>query len=371
MSKRIMSLVLAAALVLACLVIPAAADEAWRMYVYTENGRTLNLREAPNTNSKVLVQIPYGDEVWISYKVDGTWSYGHWGGQFGYMQTRFLVSTQPTARPRPATTATPNADADRQAALDALNKELKTLKTLDEPLTIVARPSRATGWVNFRVGPGTGASRIASFADGKELRAVGETNSWYQAVDPDTNKTGFISKKYVNVIPKAVTTTTTPDGKQQLGSLNVNGAFTLQCKLPDGYVLETLDNIGDRIIASINPVDMTKPMLYLSISYDDTYADVARLNDLDADALAVLEQSFTDMNQVDIEYRTTAYGTKLLIARETGDDVDFVDILTVYKGYFVEFNMTPSTAVTGATLSDEQIRMCIDFLSDLDFVAAQ
>ena len=52
-------------------------------------------------------------------------------------------------------------------------------------------------------------------------------------------------------------------------------------------------------------------------------------------------ESFHEMNEVEITYGETGLGTKLLIARETGADTDFVDILSVYKGYLVEFNMTP------------------------------
>ena len=33
--------------------------------------------------------------------------------------------------------------------------------------------------------------------------------------------------------------------------------------------------------------------------------------------------------------------------------------------------MTPSPSAGGITLTEEQIRMCIDFLTDLDFVPVQ
>ena len=51
-----------------------------------------------------------------------------------------------------------------------------------------------------------------------------------------------------------------------------------------------------------------------------------------------------------------------------GSDTDFLDILSVYKGYFIEFVMTPSTSSASQTLTDDQVRMCIDFLTNLDFV---
>ena len=90
-----------------------------------------------------------------------------------------------------------------------------------------------------------------------------------------------------------------------------------------------------------------------------------------ADQLAVLEESFSEMNDVNISYSETGHGTKLLIARETGADTDFVDILAIYKGYFIEFNMTPNPKAVNQTLTDEQIKMCIDFLTDVDFTPVQ
>ena len=84
-----------------------------------------------------------------------------------------------------------------------------------------------------------------------------------------------------------------------------------------------------------------------------------------------MEESFAEMNDVEISYKETAYGTKLLIAREVGDDTDFVDILSVYKGYSIEFVMSPNPNAKNQTLTDDQIQMCIDFLSELDFVEAK
>ena len=115
---------------------------------------------------------------------------------------------------------------------------------------------------------------------------------------------------------------------------------------------------------------MTKPQLYLSIAYDELYGDVARMNDLSDEQLAALEATYTEMNDVEITYQTTGHGTKLLIAREVGGDTDFVDILSIYNGYFIEFNMTPNPNAANQTLTNAQIGMCIDFLTDLDFTAA-
>ena len=124
---------------------------------------------------------------------------------------------------------------------------------------------------------------------------------------------------------------------------------------------------GDSIIASVLSEDMTKPQMYLSIAFDETYSEIKSLNLMNDDDLLILEDSFREMNDVDISYAETGHGTKLMIARETGADTDFVDILAIYEGYFIEFNMTPNPKAADQTLSNEQIRMCIDFLTDVNF----
>ena len=116
---------------------------------------------------------------------------------------------------------------------------------------------------------------------------------------------------------------------------------------------------------------MTKPEMYLTIAYDEAYGEVARMNDMSDEELAILENSFRELNQVEISYRETGHGTKLLMARENGSDDDFVDILAIYKGYFIEFKMMPSANSAEKELTDDQVQMCIDFLTDVDFNPAE
>lgn len=366
MKTRIISLLLLVAMLAALCVPVAMADDDVKMYVKTQTGGTLNLREGPSSNTKCLAKIPYGDKVTLICAADAEWFEISWNGHFGYAYARYLSYTKPTSKP--SGKATPQK-TDEQKALSALNSELKSLTTVSEPFMVAARPSRASGWVNFRVGPNASTTRISTLRQGKELRVIGETKGWYQAVDPETGKTGFVSKNFVTVMPKvAIATTPAANAKEQLGVLNVNGKFALQCKLPEGYTTQVVNMMGTKVIASINPATAAQPVLYLSITFDEAYSDVARLNDLPEEQLAILEQSFHDMNEVAISYRETSHGTKLLVAREVGSDTDFVDILSIYQGYSIEFVMTPNPALGTQTLTEAQVQMCIDFLSDLDFV---
>jgi hypothetical protein len=59
------------------------------------------------------------------------------------------------------------------------------------------------------------------------------------------------------------------------------------------------------------------------------------------------------------------------LAREVGLDEDFVKILSVYNGYFVEFTMTPNPNAARKALTDEQIQTAIQFLTDVMFEPIQ
>ena len=61
-------------------------------------------------------------------------------------------------------------------------------------------------------------------------------------------------------------------------------------------------------------------------------------------------------------------GTRLLITRETGSDEDFVSILSLYRGYSVEFVLSPNPAAADQKLTDAQVQAAIGFLSSLDFI---
>ena len=158
-------------------------------------------------------------------------------------------------------------------------------------------------------------------------------------------------------------------GKQTFGTIRVNGEFTLKGLLPEGYHIIPFELDDDSILSFIRNEDPTKPEMTLAIAYDETYSDVDRLNDLDDDALAILEKTFTDTDPyADITYDETAYGTRLLQCRTTSDTYDSLTVFSIYKGYFVEFTITPGKVAIDQKLTDEEVAQCNYFLSELDFV---
>ena len=160
-----------------------------------------------------------------------------------------------------------------------------------------------------------------------------------------------------------------PAEKQVFGTLRVNGEFTLKGILPEGYKLTPYAQGDDLFLARIESEDPTRPRMMLDIAFDETYSDVMRFNDLDEDALAILEKTFTDTDPyVNITYDETQLGTRLLLARTTSEVYDYLVIMSIYQGYFVEFAIHPGREAPEQRLTEEQVAACNDFLTQLDFV---
>ena len=204
MLKKLISLLLIA--VLTAMLIPslAVADSYYgTQWVYTDNGKSLNVRRTPTTGNNIIGSLKYGAEVTVVQMYANGWAQILWEqneyGEFGaaYVQRRYLVNHKPSSKPTPPspTAAPASGTADLTKAFAAMNAEFATGKQVT-PYTVVARPARASGWVNLRWAPSTEAERIATCKQGKELTVLAETKNWYQVQDPKTGMIGFISRSY-------------------------------------------------------------------------------------------------------------------------------------------------------------------------------
>ncbi len=189
------------------------------MYVYTDNGKGLNVRSAPIVANNIIGLAPFGTELEVQGFLDGGWACVYWMGQIAYVQSRYLQETQPvtptpqpyvyptavpyvypTAAPYVYPTATPytyptTAPYSYTDTLATLNAEFRTARMVT-PFVIVVRPTRASGWVNMRWAPSKDTEVLGTYRSGARLTVLAETQSWYQVVDPDTEVTGFIMKTY-------------------------------------------------------------------------------------------------------------------------------------------------------------------------------
>ena len=158
--------------------------------------------------------------------------------------------------------------------------------------------------------------------------------------------------------------------KHNFGTVRVNGEFTLKGIVPEGYRVVPFMQNDEAILSQIVTDDPAKPELVLSVAYDETYAGVEKINDLDDEALMILEKTFTDTDPyANITYDETAHGTRLMVCRTVADSYDYLSIFSIYAGYFIEFVMTPGEKAPEKKLTEEEIAMGNAFLSDLDFIA--
>ena len=199
MTKKIISLTAAVLLMMALLIPAVHADTT--MYVYTENGGTLNVRSSERIENNVIGTLPYGAKVTVRSSYNG-WSQilypwvntvsGGYRVDYAYVQSRYLISVKPAPYPpAPAPAPVPS-----RSTISSLNVEFRTARKV-VPFTVISRPSRATGWVNLRWAPSKSTEVMATYKQNEKLLVIQETNNWYQVEDQDTGNVGFISKQFV------------------------------------------------------------------------------------------------------------------------------------------------------------------------------
>ncbi|MBR3430100.1 MAG: SH3 domain-containing protein [Clostridia bacterium] len=327
------------------------------MFVYTENGGPLNVRSDPRTGDNIIGQLEYGASVYVTV-FDGDWCGIQFNSVIGWVQSRFLQWSAPAPRPAPTPTPDPHDDPGEEE----LQNEVAIM-----PIRVQVVASRSTGWADMRILPSSDAGRVEYCPDGMQLTAFAETPNWFHVTDPTSGSVGYVMKSLLMIIPDVQPSV---DSETQIGTLNVNGQFLIQGKIPEEYTLQLISSQSSRIIASLTAGDAQRPQMRLTIAFDERYAGVERLNDLSEEEISSLKQSYMDMNAVTFSEMFTAAGTKLLIARETGNDEDFISIFSLYNGYAIEFLLSPNPAAAAQTLTDAQLQTAIDFLSSLEFIPA-
>ena len=152
MKKRVIAFLLVTGILVLALASCAMAVSTVK-YVYTRNSRPLNVRVWPDTKSALLGTIPNGTAVTVEgYTTDYTWAYIVYNGQNAYVMTQYLVDTYPGGGSTP--TPVPGGEGTYQRIVSSLENEFRTYRVV-EPYTVLAKPTRATGWVNLRYVPST------------------------------------------------------------------------------------------------------------------------------------------------------------------------------------------------------------------------
>ena len=117
--------------------------------------------------------------------------------------------------------------------------------------------------------------------------------------------------------------------------------FQLSGVLPEGYRFNRESESDVSLQGKIVSDDPAAPSFEINVFFNESYANVAGLKDLN-DA-----------------------GNRLLVIREIGSDLDFLDFYTICQGYEIELTLR---AAEGQSLSDAQINHCLEFMRTFDVI---
>lgn len=199
MTKRIITLVIAT-LLLTMMIVPLTATAlTWSAYVNTANGKGLNLRTGPSTESSILTSIPYGASVNITDYLDsGSWLRVLYKDYEGFVMTRYLTyekpGPKPTSAPKPTSVPKPTSAPSGETIASIFNNFSQT------SYMVQVRPSTPGGLVHFRWAPSKQAGIITDCHQGDILEVLAQNDSWAQVRNPDTGVTGFMMRSFLSSV---------------------------------------------------------------------------------------------------------------------------------------------------------------------------
>ena len=161
--------------------------------------------------------------------------------------------------------------------------------------------------------------------------------------------------------------------KTEIGTIDMAGAFKLQCDLPEGYDINIDLKDSESLIATIVSEDPAKLPMLLTIEFEEMYYDVKRLNDMSDEDLQEIIETFPNYEEANISYTETSHGTKVLIVKGSDAQMNYVAFFSIYEGYEIELDIIEMLEEEGAEskLTDELVQSCVNFLSKLDFIPAE
>lgn len=159
------------------------------MYVYTSNGKTLNLRQQPSTDSPILANIPYGAAVQVYQPYNSTWYSIGYNGTNGYVMSKYLVANPPG--PKPTAKPTPTAKPDNTLSNSMYDGFTATYYEAQ------VRPNSPSGYVNLRWGPSLYADIHSRYHMNDVLTVMSQNNTWCQVLDETNHVMGFMMRKFL------------------------------------------------------------------------------------------------------------------------------------------------------------------------------
>ena len=164
--KRIITAILAIALVLSIVVTPIKVQAAINIsgvgVVATNNGG-LNVRKAAGTNSAIITSLPKGSYITLLSRTGDWWYVEYNKGQYGYCHAEYIRQISAT----------------------------------------ISNVNTQSGNLNVRSGPGTSYTRIGSLSKGETVLVLSGSGNWSRILYHGT-KIGYVSSQYLKSVNQTV-----------------------------------------------------------------------------------------------------------------------------------------------------------------------
>jgi uncharacterized protein YgiM (DUF1202 family) len=193
MNKRILAFLLILG-ILAATLIPCASAYGMVKYVYTRNGKPVNVRSQPSINSALVGTIAFGKAVTVeNYTTDYTWAVITFNGRTAYVMSQYLVDGTPVNPVTPSSSG--GGSISTQNLINSMENEFRSYRVVS-PYTVLAKPTRASGWVNLRYAPSTEFGHAGNLYANTQLTVIAETTNWLQVRRNDNGVTGYVMRQY-------------------------------------------------------------------------------------------------------------------------------------------------------------------------------
>jgi len=192
MLKKILALTLAVVIALACTAVFAEeVGEDTTYWVFTDNGKELNVRNAPGGD--IIGKLKYGEQVTVVSFINDEWAaINYKDSELGYVSTRFLIKVDPEELKKVIEEEQSEITGDPMTDIDA---EFASAVDVDD-YKITARPARVTSLVYMRWIPSETGRIIIGYKANEQLIVLKELDHYLQVQDPDTGDVGYIHKKF-------------------------------------------------------------------------------------------------------------------------------------------------------------------------------
>lgn len=206
MMKRSVALLLAFMMLFGLVQVAMAYDDDVVTTMYVDAGKArIKLFSETSTKSKVLTRVPNGAKVtcynlWYGSK----WANVSYDGYYGYVLQANLSDRKPkpkpTPKPTPRPTHKPTPHPTAKPTAKPISYEDFTQVDYYAQITL----STPDGRLNMRWQPSSDANIIGVYANGTVLQVLMESKSWLQVMDLDTNRVGFMSRKYLKEVAEPI-----------------------------------------------------------------------------------------------------------------------------------------------------------------------